>query len=516
MNENIATQLFDVAARVPTRTAVRHLPSGHCTTYGELARRVRGIATSLRKLGLAPGDRIALLLNNSPAYLEAFFGALTAGLVVVPLNTRLSAPDFAHMIADSGSRVLLSEKAFRSVLNDPRLPVAHVVEVDERGPVPSLEGFADKPPSDPVHRAGTDLCSLMYTSGTTGSPKAVMLSHGSWTSVADTMPTLLSHPDGLRVLHAAPLTHGAGFLMLPTIRSAGVNVTCGSFSPTETARLIASGDVDGLFLVPSMIQMLLDVLPDQWAPADNFRWLYYAGSPIGVETLREASARLDCRLVQSFAQMEAPMFLTSLGMNGHREALTDSMSDAGRTAGSVIEGRDVEIVDEKGTPVSDGSVGEIIARAPQTMLGYWNRDEDTKRAIRDGWLYTGDLGRIDAVGRLHVVDRKKDMIVSGGSNIYAREVEEALEGAPGVTDCAVIGLPHRTWGEQVTAVVVPATDHVIDADVVRNYCRDRLAGYKVPKLVISVPELPRNPYGKVLKKDLRRLLAPESLDAARP
>lgn len=265
-----------------------------------------------------------------------------------------------------------------------------------------------------------------------------------------------------------------------------------------------------MFLVPSMIRMLLDSLPAEWAPAEDFRWIYYAGSPIDLPTFLEATERFDARLVQSFAQMEAPMFLTSLGSDDHRHTAKADEPVLAKSAGRLIPGRAIRLVDKEGNDVPTGEVGEIWGKAPQVMLGYWNRPAETAKTLDQGWLHTGDMGRLDADGYLFLVDRVKDMIVTGGSNVYAREVEEVLIKAPGVAQAAVVGLPHRIWGEEVTAVLVAMDGAEASDDAVLAFCRTQLAGYKMPKRVIWVEELPTNAYGKVLKRQLRSDLS-ESL-----
>jgi acyl-CoA synthetase (AMP-forming)/AMP-acid ligase II len=343
---------------------------------------------------------------------------------------------------------------------------------------------------------------LMYTSGTTGLPKAVELSDRSWAAIADRAISVLDMGDGEVTLHVAPLTHGAGFLLLPTLMLGGHNLMCRSFDAARTLTIFADYGVTGLFVVPSMIRMLLDARPDDWAAPPGLRRLYYAGSPIDVATLREATEAFGGRLVQSFAQMESPMFFTVLSEADHRLATSDGESSLARSAGKVLPGVELRIADDSGLPARPGQAGEILARAPQTMNGYWNRPVATAAALADGWLHTGDLGYLDDAGYLYIVDRKKDMIVTGGSNVYAREVEEVLLEIPAVKDAAVIGTPHRIWGEAVTAILVPAGAER-DSQAVLAACRSKLAGYRMPKRVEWVESLPRNAYGKILKQQLR-------------
>jgi acyl-CoA synthetase (AMP-forming)/AMP-acid ligase II len=497
-----AWDLWSVAEQAPDDPCVTDLDAtGGASTlgYGELAARVSAVAGGLLDLGLEPGDRVALLLHNSHAYVESYLGAIAAGLVVVPLNVRLVGADYLHMLTDSGARLLVTTGEFLERVPELALPGVTVVRADDGG----LDAIAGRgePVREPAPAAGTDPASLMYTSGTTGAPKAVVLSHDAWRSVADTAIRVLGMTAGEVTLHVAPLTHGAGFLLLPTLTLGGHNLLCRSYDAARTLGLFVDHGVTGLFVVPSMIRMMLDARPEGWRAPATLRRLYYAGSPIDPDTMREAAAAFEGRLVQSFAQMESPMFFTVLDQDDHRQVLADPASPLVGSAGRVLPGVDLRIVDDAGEPMRGGDAGEIVARAPQTMNGYWGRPEDTQRTLSAGWLHTGDIGHLDH-GYLYIVDRKKDMIVTGGSNVYAREVEDVLMSFPQVKDAAVIGLPHRVWGEAVTAVLVAAgEDH--DSDAVIAACKQQMAGYRVPKAVEWVDELPRNAYGKILKKVLR-------------
>ena len=517
-NANIATALWRSAEEDPSATAVHDLSAGTARTYEELRKSSAEVAAGWRGRGLEPGDRVALLLHNSCEYVELFLGSLAAGLVVVPLNTRLTVQDFAHMLADADVSALVTDSAFLVQLSaDPSIQVPLVVDVTgSSGDCITLaELRAEDDTREPEHKEPDDLCSLMYTSGTTGAPKAVMLSHQSWSSVSDTAVDLLGFETGISVMHPAPLTHGAGFLLLPTLRHQGSNLLVRSFDPGDTAVRIATGEAQGMFLVPSMIRMLLDSLPEGWLPARDFRWIYYAGSPIDPSTFVEAARAFDGRLVQSFAQMESPMFLTALDADVHREAMQDPDSPLIRSAGKLIDGREIRIVGADGAEASAGEAGEVWAKAPQVMSGYWNRPEESDKTLAGGWLHTGDVGYLDEDGYLFLVDRVKDMIVTGGSNVYAREVEDVLITAQGVDRAAVVGLPHRIWGEEVTAVLVRADGADLDDDAVIAHCRQALAGYKVPKRIIWLDELPTNAYGKVLKRSLRTTLVAQVETSAR-
>ncbi|MFC4011163.1 class I adenylate-forming enzyme family protein [Nonomuraea purpurea] len=475
--------------------------AGETFDYGTAAARAAATGGALRALGLRRGDRVAVLLHNSQSYVDVFLGALAAGLIVVPLNTRLTGEDYRHMLTDSGSRALVTTAEFGERLPEVRGLTVVLADPSADGSLPGLAAAAT-PLTAPEPAAETDVASLMYTSGTTGSPKAVMLTHASWRSVAGAAIDVLGFADGEVTLHVAPLTHGAGFLFLPTLMSGGHNLLCRSFDAARTAALLGSHGVTGMFVVPSMIRMLLDAVPPAFTAPPAFRRLYYAGSPIDAGTLREATAAFGGRVVQSFGQMESPMFVTVLDQEDHRRALREPGLPLVRSAGGVLPGVELRVAGDDGEPLPTGEPGEILARAPQTMAGYWNRPEATAVALSGGWLHTGDVGYLDEDGYLFLVDRKKDMIVTGGSNVYAREVEEVLLALPGVREAAVVGLPHRVWGEAVTAVLVADGSPRAEEEIIAD-CRARLAGYRVPKRVVWVEELPRNAYGKVLKRRLR-------------
>ena len=509
---NVAHILRRAAERSPDDIAVIDLdaPGDGRISYAEQWDRVLRVAGGLRAAGLVPGDRVAMLLRNSPVYIDVFLGAAAAGLVVVPLNVRLLAEDHLHMVRDSGARLLVAEAGL--VADRPM-----VAEVPELGVALVDDGYAGEPAGarryDELLASGTvgdvvtprgadDLLSLMYTSGTTGLPKAVMLTHGSWQIETELTVELLRFEPGEITLHMAPLTHGAGFLVLPTFVVGGRNLLARAFSAPRTLALLREEGVTGGFFVPSMVRMLLDADPSGAPIRHSLRRFFYAGSPMDTDTLREAVERFGPVLVQSFGQMESPMFLTLLSSDDHRRAVDGDRPALARSAGRVVPGVDLRLLDDDGNAVPPGTPGEVVVRAPQTMAGYWNRPDATAEALRDGWLHTGDVGYLDDEGCLFLVDRKKDMIITGGSNVYAREVEDVLLSLPDVRDAAVIGTPDRLWGEAVTAVLVAEHGGRPTAAVL-TACRDRLAGYRVPKRVVWVDALPRNAYGKVLKRELR-------------
>lgn len=512
---NICSHLAQFAARSPAAIALIDLdaPGGRREfTYSELWTRVRRTANGLRVLGLKPGDRVALLLPNSWEYVASFLAIAAAGLVAVPMNIRLLQDELLHMMQDSGARLLIAHEALlaeRSALA--AVPDLGVVVVRpspplERGRL-AFEALAADAPIAPSESEPGELFSLMYTSGTTGLPKGVMLSHGAWNAVSDYTRHYLDYAGGEVTLHVAPLTHGAGFLLLPTLAAVGTNVICSRFDPARTLKIFREERISNGFFVPSMIRMLLDEPEPKGDSKRALRTLYYAGSPIDPETLRGAMERFGDVLVQSFAQMESPMFLTVLDRADHRRIQSGEAPHLIRSAGRPVRNAEVKVVDDGGRELPTGEAGVIVANSPQRMLGYRHRPDATAEAIRDGWLHTGDVGRFDSDGYLYVVDRKKDMVISGGANVYAREVEEVLLAMNGVRETAVIGLPHPKWGEMVTAVLVASGAERPSDDEIQDFCRTRLADYRRPKRYIWIEALPRNAYGKVLKRQLRERFA---------
>lgn len=509
---NIARHLEQGAATWPERRALVDLDASHGRrelSYAELWLRVRYKAAGLIGLGLRKGDRVALLLANSAEYVESFLAIASAGLVAVPLNIRLLEDELAYMLRDSGTRVLIA--GAEQLSGRPGLAQIAGLRTVIAGAVSDAAGredyrFEALTGDEPITLANVPedaLCSIMYTSGTTGAPKGVMLSHRAWDKVADLVRHYLGYQDDEVTLHVAPLTHGAGFLLLPTLSAGGVNLVTARFDAHRTLHLFRDEGVTNIFVVPSILRMLLDAAGAE--PVEKFalRCLYYAGSPIDAGTLRDAMSRFGPVLVQSYGQMEAPMFLSVLDRAEHAKALCASPPRMLASAGVPVAGVDLEIVDEHNTAVAPGMTGEIIAKAPQMMSGYWGRADATAQTLVDGWLHTGDLGRFDEAGYLYVVDRKKDMIITGGSNVYAREVEEVLLELDGIKEVAVIGLPHEKWGEAVAAVVVSADGNRPSNEQIDRYARSRLADYRRPKHYFWVEALPRNPYGKVLKRALR-------------
>jgi acyl-CoA synthetase (AMP-forming)/AMP-acid ligase II len=515
---NLARLLTSTARHHPEHVAVRW---GEVTrTYGELDRRVDALAAALTDLGVRRGDRVGFLMWNRPELLEVLFAAFRLGLCAVPLNARFNAEEIVYHLGDPEAAVLVHGPEFAaevSLAGERLTSVRHVLALDGARPEglaaqvhdyePLVEGHLGAPDAT-VEVEPDEVCWLFYTSGTTGRPKGAMLTHGnlqfvaiSW--VADLMPLT---PDDV-TLHAAPLTHGAGFHALAAVAKGCTQLIPaeGRFDPAATLALIESAGVTNTWMVPTQINRLVQSPALGAHDLSSLHSVLYGGAPFHVEDLKEAIRALGPVLVQVFGQGETPMTATYLRQGEH---VLDGGAAEERlaSAGHARTGMEVRVVDAEDRDVAVGEQGEIVVRGPAVMRGYWDRPEATAETLRGGWLHTGDIGRLDERGYLYVLDRMKDMIITGGSNVYAREVEEVLLAHPAVAEVAVVGLPDRDWGERVVAVVVPADGAEADEADLVAHCGAHLAAYKKPKEVRFTEALPLSAYGKVLKRELRASL----------
>ena len=480
-------------------------------TFGELQATAESFADALTAAGLGPGDRYALLAGNCFEFFAGYLGAAKIGAVTVPLNQRLAPPEWAYIVNDSGSRLVVGRNELVAALETVRDELPGVETFVALGT--SHDGWLDwddwlaaAPPRphtwDPV--GGTDAAVQMYTSGTTGRPKGAILSHGSL--VASMVQSLAPLTEGARgCTHiVAPLSHiGSALAGMLNLFAGGSVFVQEEFDMEEVVRILDEEGVNRTMLVPAMIQALLVFVPGvadrEYRDLDQ---IGYGASPIAPETLRQAIEVFGCEFVQGFGQTESSGGITLLTRADHRRAMAGDehlLASAGRP----VLGTEVRVVDENGDDCAPGEVGEIIARGDQLMNGYWNVPEATAQALRDGWLYLGDAGTFDEEGYLYVKDRIKDMVVSGGENVYPAEVEQVLYEHEAVAEAAVIGVPDEKWGEAVKACVVLKADaEASEADLI-DFCRGRIAGFKVPKSVDFLDELPRNASFKVLKTQLR-------------
>jgi acyl-CoA synthetase (AMP-forming)/AMP-acid ligase II len=483
---NIARLLADGIERAGDRLAL--VQGERALTYRELGDRVARLAAGLAGLGLVRGDRVVLLMPNRPELVESLWAAFHGGFTAVPVNWHLHPDEVAYIVGHCGAAaVVVSDEtaaATRGLPDGVRVVRTGPGYEDLLAPAPSpLAGVADEDPAW-----------LFYTSGTTGRPKGAILTHRNLTAMTEAyFRDLDPVADGSVYLHAAPLTHGSGLYLLPsTARGATQVIAPGtSFSASRFVALIGEHQVThAAFLAPTMLRYVVDEARGAILP--TLRSVVVGGAPLYQEDLRTAVGVLGPVVTQMYGQGEAPMTITVMPA---AEAL-----DHPGSCGHAFHGVEIRLAGEGGEPVPDGADGEVLVRGDVVMRGYWDNPEATAATLAGGWLHTGDIGHLEA-GYLHLTDRAKDVIITGGSNVYPREVEEVLLTHPAVRECAVVGWPDREWGESIRAFVVadgdPAPDELI------QYCRGRLASFKKPREVIFVAELPKNAAGKVLKRELR-------------
>ncbi len=479
-------------------------------TYAEALGEVNRVANALVGAGLEIGDRIAVLSKNSIEYVFIFYAASRAGVVTVPLNYRMAGPEWEYMINDSGAKMIFASSGYVGSINGLKANLGAV------GAYIAIDGAADgwqdyeswqrDQPETLCARIITDQHEVyqMYTSGTTGRPKGAVLTHGAVTTQMEQLTLEISGRPGERDLIVAPVYHAAAAV---TCFSAVVWGGClyiqEDFNPMEVVRALSEEDIAIVTLVPAMIQACLVYVPDvAEREYDTLRTIVYGASPIAEDTLRKAVAVFKCDFVQAYGMTETTAVLTLLLADDHRRALKDK-PDLLLSAGRPMVGTEIKIVDEDDNLLPLGQIGEIAGRGPQLMAGYWNLPDESAHALRGGWMHTGDAGIVDQDGYLYVQDRVKDMIVSGGENVYPRVVEEVLFKHPAIADAAVFGVPHDQWGETVKAAVVLREGQTANEEEIIDFCRDKLGGYERPSSVDFIAALPRNPTGKVLKRELR-------------
>lgn len=517
---NLSVLLMNAARAYPQRPA---LTWGEVSlSYGEVQARVNALAAGFDNLGLRQGDRLAFLMPNRPELLETMFGSFAQGLCIVPLNAQFKTDEVLHHVRDSGAVAIVYSSGHDQVVAEARdqlrgvQVLVRLAEDERAGAGPS--GTADYEqllrdhagaPAAPVDVHEHDVAWLFYTSGTTGRPKGAMLTVGNllfavagW--LADVVPLTVADI----TLHAAPLTHGAGFHALAATAKAAHQVLPrpGRFDPECVLDLVENVGVTNTWLVPTQINRLVHSPAFRRERLASLHTVVYGGAPFPLEDLKTAVRRMGPVLVQIYGQGETPMTATWLSREDHHLDRPDSDLLL-RSAGRARTGTEVSIVDADGRSVPVGTLGEVVVRGPSVMKGYWQRPEVTQEVLRGGWLHTGDVGRLDARGYLQILDRMKDLIITGGSNVYAREVEEVLAMHPDVQATAVVGLPDRDWGERVVAAVVPMPGCSPSSADLLAHCSRRLADYKKPKAIHLMDALPVNSYGKVLKRDLREALA---------
>ncbi|WP_116199823.1 acyl-CoA synthetase [Amycolatopsis circi] len=471
----------------PESVALVAAETGERITYADLERRVARRAAALRDLGVRKGDRVALLGLNSTGYLETLFAVAWLGAITLPINFRLAAAEVEYLLDDARPVLVVHDDAFAALAKEAS-GARTLVDNRELG---TTEDRVELEPTGP-----DEVAVLMYTSGTTGRPKGAMLTHGNLEANAI---NVLTSGEGLLpsdiTLTVAPLFHigGLALFTLPLLYAGGTVVVAGKFDPQETLALIQREKVTVHFMVPAMWAAMTQVPDFDSYDLSRLRYLLCGGAPCPLPVIEFYEGK-GLTFVEGFGMTElspAALVLESAFVRSH--------------AGSVgrpflhVEAR---IVDERDDDVPTGAVGELVLRGPSVFAGYWGLPEASAESMRGGWFHSGDLARCDADGFVTLVDRKKDMIISGGENVYPIEVEQVLHRHPDIADVAVIGAPDPQWGETVIAVVVPVGES-LDGDAVIAYCRERIAAFKCPRRVEVVAELPRNATGKLLKRELR-------------
>jgi len=480
-------------------------------TFAEVADRVARLAAALRAHGVESGDRVAMLSPNSDRYHEYLLAVPWADAVLNPINIRWSPAEIAHSLRDSDTRVLLVDDTFAPMLPALRAAAPDLATVIHTGDGPTPRGalsyedlVAGHDPIEDARRGGDQLAGLFYTGGTTGHPKGVMLSHANlMISAFSVFSTGYVFGPGTRCLHVAPMFHLASLAMWNgTTAVGGTHVIAPAFDPVATMTAIAEHDITDVALVPVMIQLLVDHPEITEHDLSSLRAIAYGASPITQSVLERAMKALpNASFTQAYGMTELSPVTTVLSPDDHRRG------ERLRAAGQAAPHAEVRVVDPAGDDHSElprGTVGEIVARGGHVMLGYWEQPDATAAAIRDGWMHTGDGGYMDDDGYVFVVDRIKDMIVTGGENVYSAEVENALATHPAVAACAVIGVPDPQWGERVHAVVVLQPDQHVTAEQLREHTKTLIAGYKAPRTTEFVDALPISAAGKILKRELRK------------
>ena len=505
---NLARWVERHGRRLPSRPALAEGERVHAD-WATFAARAAGAAGALRDdLGLAPGERVAIVMRNRPEYLEALFAIWHAGLVAVPVNARLHRDEIAYVLDHSATSVAVTDDDHA----DDVVPLADqldalrevVVAPGERWD--RLVGASPVPVAD---RLATDPAWLFYTSGTTGRPKGATLTNRNLMSMslsyfADLDPV---HPTD-SILHAAPISHGSGLYGLPHVARGAVSVTpaSGGVSAEEIASLLGPWSGMTFFAAPTMVKRLTDDPAMASADLDHLKTIVYGGAPMYLADLEVALEVLGPRLAQIYGQGETPMTITALSKADHADERHPRREERLASVGTARTDVEVRVLDEDDRELPVGEIGEVVVRGDVVMADYWEQPAETAEALRGGWLRTGDVGSFDEDGYLTLRDRSKDLIISGGMNVYPREVEEALLQHPGVGAVAVVGRPDPEWGEAVTAFVVAADGEAPSADDLDRACLERIARFKRPKEYRFVDALPTNGYGKVVKRELREQL----------
>ena len=503
---NLALTLEAVAGRAGHRPALTW--EGGTRSYRELAAEARRIAGALSdRHGLRPGERVALAMHNCWQFLPLLYGIWRAGLTAVPINSKLHAREMAWILTNAEARLCFASPDIAEALSQPGLgtgALPSIIAIGGRDHTLVTEG----PPLSQLRAAPEEEAWLFYTSGTTGRPKGAVLTHRN---LLFSCHCYYADIDAVgledQILHAAPLTHGSGLYALAHIARGSNNVVLdGSFDPERIFEALGRYRNVSMFAAPTMVSRLINHPNAGTADTRRLKTLIYGGAPMYVSDLKRAIALFGPKLYQLFGQGESPMTITGLDQSMHADSGHPRFEERLASTGVARTGVEVRVIGDDGTELPPGQVGQIITKSDCVMRGYWNDTAATANALRQGWLWTGDLGALDGDGFLTLKDRSKDMIISGGSNIYPREIEEVLLTHADVLEAAVVGRPHPDWGEEVIAFVVKRPGADVAAATLDRLCLDHIARFKRPRDYRFVDSLPKNNYGKILKRDLRQVL----------
>jgi acyl-CoA synthetase (AMP-forming)/AMP-acid ligase II len=510
---NIARQLHAIA-RVYTDAPAISVGDEPLYSYRQLSARVAALAGGLHALpGMRSGERVALTMSNSPAYLELLWATWHAGLCVVPINAKLHPREFAYILRNSDARYCFASERLAggidTALQEDDNTSTRVIDTtsDDYKQLAAHEALTLQPvrPDDPAW--------LFYTSGTTGRPKGAMLTHRTLLAMSLRYYADIEQPDPAdSMIHMAPLSHASGLYSIPHVFKGSQQVIPASqgFDPAELCTLLEHYRKATFFAAPTMVTRLVNHPSIGSAQTDHIDTIIYGGAPMYLENLKSAMSALGPCLMQLYGQGETPNTISWVSKALHSDTDNPRYEQRLASVGVARTGVDVRVVDDAGEDVPTGEIGEIICCSDVTMAGYWQNEEATSNALRDGWLHTGDLGTMDDDGFLTLKDRSKDVIISGGSNIYPREVEEVLLLHDDVLEVSVVGGEHPDWGEQVIAFVAPKPGRQVDSAALDELCLQNIARFKRPKRYIPITELPKNSYGKVLKTELRTQLQADS------
>ncbi len=493
MSNSLATFLTDSAQRHADRTALK-LDDVE-VSYAALDEASARVAGLIAERGVGPGDRVGLMLPNVPYFPMAYYGILRLGAVVVPMNPLLKAREVQFYLEDPEAKLLFAWHDFAEAAE----PGAEQADAEcilvKPGEIEQLVGGAD-PRREVADRDADDTAVILYTSGTTGKPKGAELTHSNLRRNVEVTATTLAEatPDDM-VLGALPLFHSFGQTcgLNTTVCAGGCLTLIPRFDPTKALEIIDRDRVTIFQGVPTMYSAILAVEDRDRYDLSSLRLCISGGSAMPVEVLRRFEEEFDCKILEGY------------GLSETSPVASFNHPDKERKPGSIgtpIEGVEMAVVDDDGNPVEAGEVGEIAIRGHNVMKGYWNRPEATEESIRDGWFRTGDMAKVDDDGYYFIVDRKKELIIRGGYNVYPREIEEVLYEHPAVAEAAVIGVPHDDLGEEVGAAVVLKAGQELDADALREYCKENVAAYKYPRQIWFPDELPKGPTGKILKREI--------------